>query len=171
MTERIECERRLLDRWSFEEAAQYLDDLYPGEFGPTAWEAPARARAYPDSVHEALSLAAIVSYSRPFTERHDREGKQEPRHYAELYLCDLTPDDRAFHEEMLRLRNEYLAHADAETARIRFPADPRTAHLVAVRVLPPENARRLWELARTMQRLATDRYQELRPLLVDPEDD
>lgn len=96
---RIECERRLLDHQSFEEAESFAWVLCPPiEILKTG---------YPEDIRRAVSVACVVSYARPFSGQRDRFGESErDLRFEKLYRSQLSdPEDRALHNRMLKLRH------------------------------------------------------------------
>jgi len=162
---RVECERRFLDSLSFDAAEEMCWALCASiEF---------LKEDHPEHVRQALSLAAVVSYGRPFTVQRDRHGKSEKkRHFGELYMAQITdPKDHDLHNRMMRLRNKFLGHSDAGAARIRFPKEPGTATLQVVKPLRDDDAIGLRDLCMRLQQVAQSRYFELRPQVTDLDDD
>ena len=107
---RIECERRLLDHQSFEEAESFAWVLCPPiEILKTG---------YPEDIRRAVSVACVVSYARPFSGQRDRFGESErDLRFEKLYRSQLSdPEDRALHNRMLKLRHKFFGHADAAGA-------------------------------------------------------
>lgn len=145
-----ERERRYLDAHSFEEAIDYLAVLE-------------RLTDNSDEiVRAALSLAAVVAYTRPFSGQHDRRGNRE-RGFKGLYLevLDLLPEGPALHEHVMGLRNQYLAHYDAARARVELPEGNGPVHYMAPTPLRPEQAKQIRLLAGTMASRALQRAREL----------
>lgn len=62
-------------------------------------------------ITEALTLAAVVSYCRPFSMSRDASGKRRQWVPKEL-LQSLPARCRAFHERLLASRNQAWAHTD-----------------------------------------------------------
>ncbi len=62
-------------------------------------------------VREALTLAAIVSYCRPFLRSFDGSGKRRPWIPEEL-VNDLPAPLQAVHRRIIASRNEAWAHTD-----------------------------------------------------------
>ncbi len=68
--------------------------------------------------YEALSLAAVVSYARPFS-----NNKPNPEHHSATSIVpnrierSLNAEQREFHKVLIDLRNNELAHSSACRAR------------------------------------------------------
>ena len=88
--------RTRISKWDFEEAESYLQAL--------------RARRLP-VLRQALLVAAVVSYCRPFTQN---EGPIEARATPQLSvgLSKLfSSAEKELHERLLTLRHQALAHS------------------------------------------------------------
>jgi len=166
---RTECERRLIDSRSFEVAARLAWILCP--------ELELLREKISDEVKLGLTIAAVVSYARPFTAQADRTGRPHGErgfNFPTLYQDELASLDqrfegenyRQYHERMMRLRHKFFAHGDASAAEIDLPEDPRIATMKQATALSDEDAKRLRLLADTLKGVATDRYIELRDELV-----
>ncbi len=162
---RTEWERRLLDYFDFAQAASYLTSLrHP---------IPAFQVSHSEKIQEALSVAAIVVYAKPFTRQRDRFQRNEPRRYLRFYermldkeSLELAPKandeapERSLHRRIMSLRHQFTAHSDAVAARIDPSDDFRTVTR-QVGTLAQEDARQLRLLALKLQALAGDRLDEL----------
>jgi hypothetical protein len=99
--------------------------------------------------HSASVLGALISYSRPFTERADRRFEQQPaQRQCYLSLAADLGADLQLHSILLQARDELLALSDIEFSpaaqlsarRFRHP-DPRLARVT--RTVPLDRFRRL----------------------------
>jgi hypothetical protein len=76
----------------------------------------------PDPLKRAVLVAAIVAYARPFTQN---DGGGEALATSTLLGNPnrvLSDEEFSLHEELLRLRNEALAHSDYDRKPSRFVA-------------------------------------------------
>ena len=68
-------------------------------------------------VVEALTMATIISYMRPFQRNDPRGSDVAPRVEESIYLDAYSQDRRDLHAKFKTARNSYLAHSDWDTAR------------------------------------------------------
>lgn len=80
------------------------------------------ARSHPASSieYEALLHSAILFYARPFTDNAHRKSKlpDAAKKLTGLNIKAILGEDIRYHQRILKLRNQVVAHADAEF----FPA-------------------------------------------------
>jgi hypothetical protein len=70
--------------------------------------------------HDAFNIALIVSYSKPFTVRHDLEGRKEFWLDEPVEIVDiLNEEERKLHDRVKELRNQSVAHSDARSVLIK----------------------------------------------------
>jgi len=82
-----------------ENCLRFLDELKNHTYGSTPYE--------------ALLIAAVVFYARPFSQ-NEKKGSlhpSEPR-VPESVLSRLSQDEITFHESVVTLRNKAIAHAE-----------------------------------------------------------
>jgi len=118
-----------VDRLHMLEAQATIDELIRQEI-------PFPRRERPTPLHMSLTTALVVAYSRPFI---NSRGEQEfaNRIVPGSILKRLTRLQRAYHDELLEIRNKEIAHMDAlepelalkiypdgEAAVLRGPREP-----------------------------------------------
>ena len=128
--EQLRLYRRLwLSRVDMLEAQATIDELIRQEI-------PFPRRDRPTPLHMSLTTALVVAYSRPFiNSRGEREFAD--RTVPGSILKRLTRRQRAYHDELLDIRNKEIAHMDAvetelalkiypdgEAAVLRGPREP-----------------------------------------------
>ncbi len=86
----------------------------------------------PASLREALSLAAVVSYCRPFTTGSPGGGNWIPK---EL-VSGLEPDLRELHCELKTLRDKLWAHSVGASRRVKLRSDSSVWSSIARVVIP-----------------------------------
>jgi hypothetical protein len=74
-------------------------------------------------IRQALDIALVVSYCRPFTLFRSKEGKRESR-LPESLLAVLSNEERSIHESLLNQRNQEYAHSDASQIEVRYYSWP-----------------------------------------------
>lgn len=79
----------------------------------------ALATGQSDEVRSALILAAIISYARPFTANKSVSSAGATPTLPLKPSKDLTQEENALHETLLRLRNKALAHSDYELKPVK----------------------------------------------------
>jgi hypothetical protein len=102
--------RRLLHAVSndFSHASQYAKAALHGHFYDSA------ALAQEDHIIlRALSLAAVIAYTRPFGYNRGNGDHPMANRLPDSIKASLSPDEQAFHKRILCLRNKALAHSDA----------------------------------------------------------
>jgi hypothetical protein len=70
-------------------------------------------------VSQALDIALIVSYSRPFTLFLGKNKRKEPM-LPESLLAVLDKEERILHDDLLNRRNKEYAHSDASQIEVRY---------------------------------------------------
>lgn len=168
--EQLEWARRYLDVLAFEDTSAHLWALYPPDGYPK--------ENHSEQAREALSLAAVILYAVPFTRQNDRFGQREPRGFSRFYKKALdrdplaispTSDDpnpeRALHERVMRYRNRFYAHVDANAANLRPRNGYQTVQVQRVPMLRERDGRALYRLVCKLGSLASDRRASLERLL------
>lgn len=74
-------------------------------------------------IRQALDIALIVSYCRPFTLFRNKEGKRESR-LPESLLAVLSAEERRIHKSLLNRRNQEYAHSDSSQITVRYYSWP-----------------------------------------------
>lgn len=90
--------RSLISDLDFDQAVDFLYELRHGE-------------NLSEIVQEALLMAAVISYARPFTSNKSPQGEASKTLTPEA-RAQLTPEEQLLHEHLMSLRNELLAHSD-----------------------------------------------------------
>jgi hypothetical protein len=68
---------------------------------------------------QALDIAMIVAYCRPFTRSFDKRGRLEER--LPPHLLDIfTAEESELHDQLLGRRNQEYAHSDASKRDLRY---------------------------------------------------
>lgn len=95
---RAQFHRAFISRNDFVEAKDYLVSVKP---------------ELDDVLKKALLVAAVISYSRPFTANKGGNYKQStPTLKVNKNITLKTNKERAFHEKILDLRKKAVAHSD-----------------------------------------------------------
>jgi hypothetical protein len=72
----------------------------------------AQKHQFKSLIHEALLVSAIIYYARPFSGNElDKNALSNARIEKELWDFE-DPDEQAFHDRIILLRNKVLAHAE-----------------------------------------------------------
>jgi hypothetical protein len=121
----------------------------------------------PTSLLQSLTTALIVSYSRPFVmSRGDTEFAD--RTVPGSLLKVFTASERAFHEQLIALRNREVAHSDAEVTQVTLELLPE-GHGGICRVtrepLPRPQLRTLLTMIDKLEGELSRRFEELRTRL------
>jgi hypothetical protein len=83
---------------------------------------------------EALTVAIVVTYARPFTQKYNRFGEEES--FDTSFLVDPLPNQqRGLHNYMVRERHQAFAHSDASLQRIKV-ADTSAERLITSHGIP-----------------------------------
>ena len=75
---------------------------------------------------EAATHALVVAYSRPFT-RSRGHNKAKPVLPDRVWTSTFSEQERELHEEILRKRNQEVAHSDAEVWEVALVAGEKFA--------------------------------------------
>lgn len=70
------------------------------------------AQEYGTIIYEALLVAAIIFYSRPFSSNEMEKGAQAENKVDPAVLDSLTAEESSLHTLILKLRNKAVAHAE-----------------------------------------------------------
>src|SRR5436309_9472689 len=87
--------------------------------------AAAREQPVASVEHEALLLAAIICYGRPFS-GNERERNAAAASKLAPELVVLTSNDRALHDRILTLRKKAVAHAESKYNPMKFVSGPKS---------------------------------------------
>jgi hypothetical protein len=90
--------RLTISRHDFERCRDFLAALPDQEYGTITYE--------------ALLVAAIIFYSRPFSSNEKEKGAQAESRVDTAVLDNLTAEESALHIRILELRNKAVAHAE-----------------------------------------------------------
>jgi hypothetical protein len=119
----------------------------------------------PDGVlAEAITVAIIVTYARPFTRSKNRFGKWEDLDLSFL-TAPLSDGQRGLHQRTMAERDKAFAHSDAGPQNIKVidTPDGRLTVSNVVRVLLEKwEAEELMENVRKMKAVLEPRLEELR---------
>jgi hypothetical protein len=109
--------RSLISDLDFDQAVDFLYELRHGE-------------NLSDTVQEALLMAAVISYARPFTSNKSPHGEAS-RTLTPEAREQLTPEEQQLHEHLMSLRNELLAHSDFRRRRVSNVVHHDTGFMVS----------------------------------------
>ena len=87
---------------------------------------PRQGGEFPDQIvaREAELLAFIVAYSRPFKNSWNPKGENTANRLSDDVLDVLSPEQKRYHEQILRLRDQHFAHSDPGPLKLFFRHEP-----------------------------------------------
>ena len=111
------CRRLAISYCDLDEAAGFVSSLsrLPERHGGEP----------PDQLvqREALLLAFIVSYARPFKRSNNPPGGNTAKYLDEDVLTELTPGQSRLHAHLLAMRDQHFAHSDPGPLKLFLRSD------------------------------------------------
>ena len=153
--------RRLwLSRMDLEEAKATLEEILKSNM-----RVPRRKE--PNPLLTALTVALVVSYARPFVKSRGRSSLAE-RTVPGSLLRVLTARQRELHNAIIEMRNQEVAHVDADVLQPKLQLFPGGDGGICIAARHPIRRVKLRSLHRIIQKLLSEiecRCEELRNVL------
>lgn len=108
--------RLVLSRMDLDEATETIDEIL-------RLNLPLPKKHHPSPLLMALTSALVVSYARPFINSRGHSAIAEKTVPGSL-LRVFSSEQRAFHDILINLRNQEVAHSDAEAMEITLQIYP-----------------------------------------------